>query len=89
MTVNIHRGHRIISRRATFNVSVAHDAFRRQSLGRACVGAGTCDWCGQLRRNLFAYRVEGDDGFVPLLGQPVGAENKAFCNLDCFKSYSS
>ena len=66
---------------------VARDPFARAGLRRTCEGAGTCAWCGQERARVYRYQIEDDSGRAPVLGQP--APDRVFCNLDCFRSYSS
>jgi hypothetical protein len=64
---------------------IAHDPVARQSLHRQ-TGGKPCAWCGRKDRMTFFYVVEPDDS----LGcESVPASAKAFCNLDCRRSYLS
>lgn len=70
-------------------VQISHDPFARESLLRrivVCFGPHrNCAWCGGHRpggQTLFQYGVEPDDRPQ----QPLW-DSKAFCSLDCRRSY--
>lgn len=67
---------------------VSRDGFARAGLARECHSNGECSWCGNKPKRTYTYTVETDGGSRPILGQPIGA-GRTFCNLDCFRSYSS
>jgi len=53
----------------------------RRGLDRASA-RGRCEWCGNEKRTMFAYRAEGGRFLSGLSG-----EGKTFCNFKCFGSY--
>ena len=63
---------------------LSHDPFARTSLRRVAMGAGDCHWCGTYRATLYSYTPESDDQ-----RSASRTSGKRFCNIECFRSYSS
>lgn len=68
-------------------ISVRRDPFARGEYHRICVGAGTCDWCGQERKRLFTYAWTSDSAMV--YQHTRRGDGHAFCNVQCFLDYHS
>lgn len=60
-------------------VTISRDPFARAEVVRTKVGAGSCSWCGTVRR-LWQYGTEVDTGHY-------SAHRGQFCSKSCHDDY--